>query len=75
MKEKMFSVKDVQKMVKTTMKRNDWNNSEFASYAETTSAELCRFMKAKEPKFAPAKIVKAFGLQKIVTVKYINEGE
>jgi hypothetical protein len=76
MGKKTFSVKDVQKMVKSTMKKNDWNNGEFADHVETTRQELSKFMKDESPMFAPMKIIKAFGLKKKVEpVKYINEGE
>lgn len=76
MAKKVFSVRDVQKMVKSTMKKNDWNNTQFASYADTTKQELSKFMNDEDPDFAPMKIVKVLGLKKkIEPVKYINEGE
>jgi len=75
MKKKTYSVKDVKKMVKTTIKKNDWNNGIFARYAELTQPRLSEFMSEENDSVVPSKLLKVFGLQKVVTVKYINEGE
>ena len=64
MAKKKYSGVEVQKMVKTTMKKSDWNNKQFAESINETQPRLSKFMKSVNPSSVPMKILKALGLKK-----------
>lgn len=64
---KTYSVKDVQRMVRVTIKQSKMTDATFAESIGTSAAELCRFLKNMNPQSVPLKIETALALKKRIT--------